>query len=444
MSRSRHEAVVASLRVRRISWALLDGAREPFFSIVLSIVFPPFFVASIAADPVTGTAQWGYALAAAALSLVMLAPVAGVIADTSRRRKSWIGGCLGLAAAALVALWPVTAGTPSSFVVLGLCIVAYVAIELTRVFTDSLISDVAGPAEIGALSGLGVGVGFAATLAYLGAVSWSSAALAQGLEPGVIERVATAATGPWLMLLALPFFAFFAAPAASRASGRLDPAGSSLRKRIVAAIELLRQDRQLARFLLARMAYWDGTMALFAFLTILASTTLDWTTQELTKFGLLGLLGGALAGWGAGSLDARLGARNSVVVGLVGLLLCTSALAAASLVATPVADDVRSGGVGRHHGWIDDFFLATSVIASACLGLVMSSSRSLLARLAPARRLGEYFGLYLMVGRASSFIAPFLVALSTSLSGDQRTGVFGVATTLLCLGIALLIRVRRC
>ena len=77
------------------------------------------------------------------------------------------------------------------------------------------------------------------------------------------------------MLLALPFFAFFAAPAASRASGRLDPAGSSLRKRIVAAIELLRQDRQLARFLLARMAYWDGTMALFAFLTILASTTLD-------------------------------------------------------------------------------------------------------------------------------------------------------------------------
>lgn len=69
----------------------------------------------------------------------------------------------------------------------------------------------------------------------------------------------------------------------------------------------LRSDRQLARFLIARMAYWDGTMALFSFFTILASTALGWSTQQMTVFGLLGLLSGATAGLLAGRIDARLG-----------------------------------------------------------------------------------------------------------------------------------------
>ena len=423
----------ATPRVRRVSWALMDGAREPFFSIVLSIVFPPFFVGHIAADPVSGTAQWGYALSGAALLLVLLAPVAGVIADLSRRRKWWIGGCIGVAALALVSLWPATADVALPYVVIGLCVLAYVAIELTRVFTDGLIARVANPDEIGRLSGLGVGIGFAATFAYLGAVSVGSRL---SFEPGIVERAATTATGVWLVLLAIPFFVFCPGGDGSRSGDRAafeGPLG-----RVAAALMLLRRDRQLGRFLLARMAYWDGTMALFAFLTILASTQLGWGVEALTRFGLLGLLAGAVAGLAAGRLDAKLGARNSILLSLVGLLVCTVVLFVTSGIGRSPEDriDERTG--------IDEVFLATGVIASACLGVIMSSSRALLARLAPAQRLGEYFGLYVMVGRASSFIAPLLVAVSTSLSGNQRLSVFGVAMTLLAGGVALLSRVQRC
>ena len=69
------------------SWAMADWAREPFFSIVLSLIFPPYFVAVVAGDPVRGTVLWGYGLAAASAALVLLSPFAGAAADSTGRRK---------------------------------------------------------------------------------------------------------------------------------------------------------------------------------------------------------------------------------------------------------------------------------------------------------------------------------------------------------------------
>lgn len=179
-------------------------------------------------------------------------------------------------------------------------------------------------------------------------------------------------------------------------------------------------------------------MALFAFLTILATTTLGWGTTELTTFGLLGLLGGASAGMVAGRVDARLGARNSALLGLCVLLGCTVALA--GLAALIERDSTAWLDTTRATFW----YLALGVVASSCLGLIMASSRAIVVRLAPVDRLGQYFGLYVMVGRASSFAAPFLVALIISLTGSARIGVFSIAIALLVGGILLLRRVRPC
>jgi UMF1 family MFS transporter len=426
----------ASRRTLQISWALADWAREPFFSIVLSLVLPPFFVASIAADPVAGTAWWGYALTVAALALVVLAPVTGAVADGSERRKLWIALCSATASVALLALWFATAIKGWVFPVLALCVLAQVSIELMRVFTDRLIPEIATPAEIGRLSGLGVGLGFAASLIFLATLQLMERG-AHGLESGEIERAATAGTGLWLAVFIVPLLVFGPGRSA-HASVRAEPVARRLSDRLTGIVARLRSDRELASFLIARMAYWDGTMALFSFFTILASTALGWTTQQMTVFGLLGLLSGATAGLLAGRIDARLGARNTVIVSLIGMIVCTVVLAAAARAAT---SNAQPAGFDTS---VDRVFLVMGVTASGFLGLIMSSSRSLLVRLAPAPRLGEYLGLYVMVGRASSFLAPLLVAVSTTLSGDQRVGVFSVALVLLILGAGLLTRVKRC
>lgn len=429
-------ARTASRRTQQISWALADWAREPFFSIVLSLVLPPFFVAHVAQDPVAGTAWWGYALTVAALALVILAPLTGAIADGSERRKSWITICAAVASLALLSLWFALGPPRWVLPVLALCVLAQVSIELMRVFTDRLMPEVAAPEEIGRLSGLGIGLGFAASLIFLAALQLVERTAA-GLAPGEIERAAAAGTGLWLAVFMIPLL-LFGPGRKSDAPVARKPVAGGFRARVAGVLATLRSDKQVARFLIARMAYWDGTMALFSFFAILASTTLGWSTREMATFGLLGLLGGTTAGLLAGRVDARLGARNTVIVSLAGMILCTIVLAAA-------AQATHSGP--QHPGFdtrADQVFLAMGVLASAFLGLIMSSSRSLLVRLAPAPRLGEYLGLYVMVGRASSFLAPLLVAVSTTLSGDQRIGVFSVALVLLGLGVVLLSKVKRC
>jgi UMF1 family MFS transporter len=427
-------AGAASRRSMQVSWALADWAREPFFTVVASLVLPPFFVANIARDPVAGTAWWGYALTVAALALVILAPLTGAVADGSARRKVWIAACSAVASLALLSLWFVTAVPDCVFPVLALCVLAQVSIELMRVFTDRLMPEIATPSEIGRLSGLGVGLGFSASLLFLVTLQLVERG-AVDLQPGQLERAATAATGLWLAMFIVPLLVFAPGHAASPTT---EPVAKGLSERFAGMMRRVRSDRQLARFLIARMAYWDGTMALFSFFTILASTTLGWATQEMTVFGLLGLLSGAAAGLLAGRVDARLGARNTVILSLVGMIVCTVALALAARAAT---SGVPAAGFATLS---DRVFLAMGVAASGFLGFVMSSSRSLLMRLAPPTHLGEYLGLYVMVGRASSFLAPLLVAVSTTLSGDHRIGVFSVALVLLVAGVLLLARVKRC
>lgn len=420
---------------------MADAAREPFFTIVLGLVFPPFFVASLVRDPVAGIAWWGYALTVSGLLLVVLAPLAGAIADTSRNLRPWIVASVVLASAALLALWsasePHESAAPVSQIVLVLllCVLAQVTIELMRVFTDRLLPIVARPDEIGGLSGLGVGFGFAAGFVYVLGLRLTGDGSTLD-STGTVERIATAGTGLWLAVFMVPLIWLVPWRELRAAQPKLPRIG--LVAQLVGMVRQLRSDGEIARFLIARMIYWDGTMALFSFVSILISSTLGWTTAQLSTYGLVCLIAGSSAGLLGGRVDRRFGARNAVLLSLAGMITCTVALAvtawSADGAAKPLGFDTREGQT----------FLAFGTLASGFLGLIMSSSRALLVRLAPADRVGEYFGLYVMVGRASSFLAPLLVALGATISGDQLTGVFGVSLALLAAGMALLARVRRC
>jgi UMF1 family MFS transporter len=66
-----------------LGWLLFDWACQPFFTLVTTFVFAPYFASALAPDPVTGQSLWGYATAAAGLVLAVLSPVLGSIADAT-------------------------------------------------------------------------------------------------------------------------------------------------------------------------------------------------------------------------------------------------------------------------------------------------------------------------------------------------------------------------
>src|SRR6202521_668132 len=73
-----------------ISWIFFAWAAEPFFTLITTFVFAPYFASHVAADPASGQSLWGFATAAAGLLIALMSPVLGAIADASGRRKPWI------------------------------------------------------------------------------------------------------------------------------------------------------------------------------------------------------------------------------------------------------------------------------------------------------------------------------------------------------------------
>src|ERR1700748_2557048 len=75
-----------------ISWIFFDWAAQPYFTLITTFVFAPYFATHVASDPASGQALWGFATAAAGLAIALLSPVLGAIGDASGLRKPWIAG----------------------------------------------------------------------------------------------------------------------------------------------------------------------------------------------------------------------------------------------------------------------------------------------------------------------------------------------------------------
>ena len=71
-------------------WVLFDWAAKPYFNLVMTFIYAPYFASVIVGDPVKGQAIWGYATAAAGIAIALLSPALGAIADAAGERKPWI------------------------------------------------------------------------------------------------------------------------------------------------------------------------------------------------------------------------------------------------------------------------------------------------------------------------------------------------------------------
>src|ERR1700745_959081 len=73
-----------------VSWILFGWAAQPYFTMITTFVFAPYFATHVAPDAASGQALWGFATAAAGIAIALLSPVLGAIADATGRRKPWI------------------------------------------------------------------------------------------------------------------------------------------------------------------------------------------------------------------------------------------------------------------------------------------------------------------------------------------------------------------
>src|SRR3954454_12833471 len=148
-------------RAAVISWIMFDWAAQPYFTLITTFVFAPYFAGFVAPDPASGQALWGFATAAAGLAIALLSPVLGAIADASGRRKPWIAGFGALLVIGSSLMW---IGRPGDATIIPPLLLAYalasVGAEFATVFNNAMMPTLVPPDKIGRLSGTGWATGY--------------------------------------------------------------------------------------------------------------------------------------------------------------------------------------------------------------------------------------------------------------------------------------------
>src|SRR3981189_1122167 len=74
-----------------ISWIFFDWAAQPYFTLITTFVFAPYFATYVASDPASGQALWGFATAAAGLGIALMSPALGPGVGGVGPRGGWWG-----------------------------------------------------------------------------------------------------------------------------------------------------------------------------------------------------------------------------------------------------------------------------------------------------------------------------------------------------------------
>lgn len=441
-----------SARRTRGAWVLFDWAAQPFYTIILTFIFGPYFVAHVAGNPVEGQALWGAASAAGGIAIAILSPMLGAIADQGGGRMRWIALFSAALAAGAASLWFAVPGSSQGLIyfVLGGFALAMLGAEFATVFTNAMLPDIARPGGIGRLSGLGWGVGYLGglvslfmMLVFIVADPNSGRTLA-GLPPLFGDSIPFAgerASGPfsaiWYVVFVLPLFFFAPAePARQRAKvgigAALKSLGASLRRYGIGS--------PYVRFLFARMIYADGLAALFTFGGVYAASVFGWGATQLGLFGILLTLTGAGGAIVGGRADEMFGPRRVIITAL-------AALAVLGILALSTGRDhivffitVEPADGGLFASTSERFYLVIGALIGVFAGPVQAASRNVVTNLAHPGRMTEAFGLFAFSGKATAFLAPALVSLVTTVSDSQRIGI-GVIVVFLLVGLALFARV---
>lgn len=416
-------------------WMLFDWAAQPFFTVVTTFIFGPYFVSRMASDPVAGQAAWGYGVALAGFVIAILSPVLGSIADQTGRRKPWIAFFAAIKIASLIALWFAAPGSPLVPVLLAFSL-ASIAAEFSTVFNDSMMPRLVPNAEIGRISNIAWGLGYLGGMVVLIFVVLFLAASPQtgttligmkplfGLDPvqGEDARITGPISALWYFIFILPMFLLTPDGARGKSLGPAVRHGLAELKSTLAEV---RQRSGILRFLIARMIYQDGVNALLALGGVFAAAMFNWT---ITEIGLFGIILNVIAIFGclvASRLDTLLGSKTVVLASIVSLTLATLGIVSTGPDYTlfGAIKFSATGGDGLFGSPAEKAYIIYGLLIGVAFGPVQASSRSYLARSVSPDDAGRYFGIYALAGRATSFLAPFMVATVTAISGSTHLGM---------------------
>ena len=390
-------------KVARAGWALYDLADTIWSYAIFSRAISLFLVDKLGDGP--GNLWLGLSVALSVGVNALVSPFLGAVSDRYGRRLPFLlgftlGACL---PAMLIPFVPVPLG------ILLFC-VAMFSYQSCLIYYDATLQLVSTPENRGRIASLSTGVG------YMGTVLIALLLLVSDMS---VERTFVVAPILFLVFAAPTFILLKEDP--SRRRRDADPLGAAW-SQTWRTIRSLDQYPGLGRFLASRFFYTDALNTSVTIMTIFAVKAVGFTETEANIVLLVLTLSAIVSSFIWGRLVDRNGPKRTLFSVLA---LWAVALIVGAVLISPIP-----------------FLIAGLAIGAGFSGLHVSD-RVLMYRLSPPERLGEFYGLYGLVGKGSQVIGNLFwgvvlfVTFDTLGKGAYQLGIFTLLIAML-IGLFLL------
>jgi UMF1 family MFS transporter len=408
-------------------WYLYDWANSPYFTSVLAVFLGPYLtaLARAAADngyihplgiPVDARSFFPYLISISVAGQVIFLPVVGAIADFGHRKKELLGLTAFLGAAATVAMFFIQ-GT-NYMLGAALLIISNISFGASIVVYNSFLPEIAPPEQRDALSSRGWALGYAGgglLLAVNLLLLYRADKL--GISEAFAVRISLASAGVWCMLFTIPVLLALR----NRSSARVPPPGQNpvavAFRQLAHTLRDTRRYPQTLLFLVAYLIYNDAIQTVLAVAGQFGSDGLGMPISQVTSAFLMAQFVGIFGAVGFGKLAARIGAKFAIAIAL--------AIWAAILVY-----------IYAFVNTAPQFFFVTAGVAIV-MGGSQALSRSLFAQLVPKGKEAEYFSIYEISDKGTSWLGPAFYGLALQWTGSYRVAILSLIV-FFAVGLAVL------
>ncbi len=369
-------------------WSMYDWANSAFATTIMAGFFPVFFKQfwSVGVDPTVSTARLGLANSLAGITVALLAPILGAIADKGTAKKKFLMFFAYMGALMTSALYLISKGNWPLAVVLY--VFGSIGFAGANVFYDALITAVASEKKMDFVSALGFSMG------YLGGGLLFALNVWMTLQPDTFgfanDREAVSfsflSVGIWWGMFSIPIILFVKEPERTEAA----PGASLVRAGFLQLKETIEEIRHLKAIFLFLAAYWlyiDGVDTIIR-MAVDYGMSIGFDKNDLIIALLIVQFVGFPAAIGFGYLGGKIGAKRAIFLA-IGVYLGISIWAAFMQE--------------KHE------FYIMAIMIGLVQGGIQALSRSFYAKIIPANRSAEYFGFYNMLGKFAAVIGPVLM-----------------------------------
>ncbi len=458
-----------ALGLKGIAWAIFEWARNPYYNVIVIYVFTPYFARDVVGGGAAGQTVVANTIAAAGITMAIVAPILGVIVDKGGGKKLFIFVVLGIMGLCSAGLGFILPGTPGAVGIgMFLLATAYCCYTISELLHNALLPAAGSPKSLPMISGLGLAFGnIAGVIMLISLIAASYLIPWVQTVPGGVGPLSGPIIAVWLGVFIIPFFLFMPDHYGSLGSWRkgaaetftppnfklwgkppvLNYLWSGPINSFNFIVTKFRESPNVMKFLLARMIYADGIAVLLTLGGVYVAGVLGWSLTEVMIYGILGSLIGALGGVVGGALDGWLGPKRALVVELSAILIVLVIQLSITPDALffgliPAGQEIWTGfGSGLFTALSDVVYVLLVIPTAIALVACISSSRYMLVHISPPERIGEFFGFYAMAASVTVWIGPLVVSVMTAAFNDQRIGFSGVGLLFIAglIGIAFFV-----